>query len=121
MKKKIVFGVLFASITLSSCGGKVEQSSIKEEKIKIEENKPAEEKVKIEENKPAEEKVEVRTETKSVVITENCFCCSKPYPKGQGYFYYNEAGNWYVYEQKQDILGVATGQYSCSRKCARDC
>ena len=121
MKKTFVFGVLFTGIALSSCGGNTEKSSTLNENAKIEENKPAEEKVKIEENKPTEEKVEVRTETKSVVITENCFCCSKPYPKGKGYFYYNEAGTWYVFEQKQDILGVATGQYSCSRKCAKDC
>lgn len=66
-------------------------------------------------------KSKVKIKPKSVVRMEKCFCCSKPYTKGKGYFYYFEAGNWYFYEQWQDLLGVAIGQYSCSRKCAQDC
>ncbi len=58
---------------------------------------------------------------KQVNLTENCYCCSRPYPMGKGFFYYNEAGRWYFYEQGQDLLGVAIGQYSCSRKCAKIC
>lgn len=58
---------------------------------------------------------------KSNVQTENCYCCAKPYTRGNGFFYYKEAGKWYFYEQRQDLLGVAIGRYSCSRKCAKDC
>jgi hypothetical protein len=62
-----------------------------------------------------------KTKNRSVNHTENCYCCTKPFTKGKGFFYYKEAGRWYFYEQSQDLLGVAIGQYSCSRKCAKEC
>jgi hypothetical protein len=58
---------------------------------------------------------------KNEIKSEKCYCCTKPFTKGKGFFYYKEAGRWYFYEQSQDLLGVAIGQYSCSRKCAKEC
>ncbi len=58
---------------------------------------------------------------KKNIITEKCYCCGAPYEKGNGFFYYFEAGRWYSYEERSDVFKVAEGRYSCSRKCAKEC
>ena len=68
-----------------------------------------------------EKESKIQAEEETVIEREECYCCGEPFEKGEGYFRYKEAGSWYLYEQRQDVFGVARGRYSCSRRCAEEC
>lgn len=72
-------------------------------------------------NKTVKEKTKKIKGVNEVEEVDICYCCRGEYPRGNGYFRYREAGEWYTFEQKQDLLRVAVGKYCCSPKCAMDC
>jgi hypothetical protein len=118
--KSLVFIVALAFVC--ACNQKAEDTSVKsktevKDSVKVEKTEVKKVEPKKEEPKVVEE---VKQEEPKVAM-EKCYCCGDLYEKGQGYFYYKEAGHWYCYEQRQDLLGVAIGQYSCSRRCAKEC